>query len=380
MLARARLVRSLDDPGIKAEIVSLGITNGHFGELALKNLVHFSPWNWDQFSENHKQALALVDSHMKQGQHNKHAIPAEAVARTAFGLHFFTDSFSSGHMRVPRKDLGMKGALAAKLMHDMDNMYGLWVTDGFGQQWRAYGDGFLYGDSAGNVNLNAAQQRLLNDINKKGLSLENIDTNAQANWTRVKAAVGAAFKQLHYQAQRYYHPKQHTPHPPQKGHGRHAHHPPKNVWDVLKDARQGETLMWDDDVAGGPAGPDLPLAKLLETTIDEKLEFMKKYVPQPKPVKQNKDLLDNHPPLFLEGGAVNSAAHAYFLDKGAYMETLHMKRLLVLRWHGVTDKSIEVDASPFYYLAQFTAGAHDEGWVAEDETVLATVLDHLPDA
>ena len=81
-----------------------------------------------------------------------------ALAVDAFGCHFLSDLFASGHMRVPRHALGedcgiLRGALYMSLrMHNEDNEAGLWCTPRVPttprQVWRAYGDGMLANDAA----------------------------------------------------------------------------------------------------------------------------------------------------------------------------------------------------------------------------------------
>lgn len=78
----------------------------------------------------------------------------DALVIEAFGCHFLTDLFASGHMRVPRRALGetfgiMRGGLGmAHGMHDEDNKRGLWVTTRIPQSprvvWRAFGDAKLF--------------------------------------------------------------------------------------------------------------------------------------------------------------------------------------------------------------------------------------------
>lgn len=80
---------------------------------------------------------------------------AEALVVEAFGCHFLTDLFASGHIRVPRAALtGQLGVLVgglvvSKKMHDEDNRLGLWCSTRADQAnpgrpvWRAFGDGFL---------------------------------------------------------------------------------------------------------------------------------------------------------------------------------------------------------------------------------------------
>lgn len=79
----------------------------------------------------------------------------EALAVDAFGCHFLTDSFASGHLRTPRAFLAdeygvLRGALKyAKDGHDEDNDRGLWCTPrrpraGAAREvWLACGDGRL---------------------------------------------------------------------------------------------------------------------------------------------------------------------------------------------------------------------------------------------
>ena len=131
--------------GVDEEFFSMVATNGHYAQLALANKAHFSPHNWKAFKDAHQEALRAVQSRVqsKPASEKVPPIPARTLALTAFGLHFLTDSFSSGHMRVPREELGEDGALAAKLMHDTDGKYGLQVHDEIGNTWRAFGDGYL---------------------------------------------------------------------------------------------------------------------------------------------------------------------------------------------------------------------------------------------
>ena len=73
----------------------------------------------------------------------------KALAIEAFGDHFFSDTFSSGHVRVPRRLLwqyygDMCGGGIVRQMHNEDCKYGLWVSNKAGHRWRAYGDGRLF--------------------------------------------------------------------------------------------------------------------------------------------------------------------------------------------------------------------------------------------
>lgn len=69
-----------------------------------------------------------------------------AYAMNAFADHYLEDSFSAGHMRVPRKllhdDLAVSD-LCAQFMHGEDNAIGLSVVNPKGENWTAYGDDYL---------------------------------------------------------------------------------------------------------------------------------------------------------------------------------------------------------------------------------------------
>lgn len=337
--------------GIDSEIFNMAVSNGQYGELALKNAVHFSPQNWVRFEFHLEEALSQVARRGKSTGSERHPIPAEAVALVAFGLHFLTDAFSAGHMRVPREALGVKGALAAKLMHDMDGYYGLVVRDQFGHSWRAFGD-----DNLRTTSLDGIQRGILEKIKA---SAPAINPDADENWNRARDAIGAAFKQLHYEAQRYYKdsddPDSGTP-----------------IQRILHDARKANSLMWDD-CAPGPPTKAASLKEALKVPISGKIEFMRRY--RPLLVEEGTAAHQNHPPLFLEDGTLNKGAGAYGVDRPSF----GLERVLFLKWHGVTDKSIQRTFSKFYYLAMFTNGASGEGWISDDETVLVRTLDGLPD-
>ena len=164
------------------------VTNGRFLDLAERNVTHFSPWNWDEFEREFKKAMQGVEDHIAS-RRSPHPIPADSVARLAYALHFLTDAFSSGHMRVPRDFLGKD--MAAKLMHDIDGALGLNVFNAFGS-WRAFGDGKL--KDPGELGTT-----ILSTLGGLG----GFDAKPDANLRFAREAVGAAFKQLHYHAQHF---------------------------------------------------------------------------------------------------------------------------------------------------------------------------------
>lgn len=73
-----------------------------------------------------------------------------AYAMNAFADHFLTDLFSSGHLRVPRKEMydrpdGLKSTLGMLVhaMHNEDGWVGLNVDNVQKDAWVAFGDGYL---------------------------------------------------------------------------------------------------------------------------------------------------------------------------------------------------------------------------------------------
>lgn len=130
--------------------------------LASQNHCHFACQDWS-YSEQGNPALDLYRAYHRRaleearaaGKSGERAGLDAALVVDAFGCHFLTDLFASGHIRTPRAVLGERfgiamGALVmSKRMHDEDNRKGLWVTplqrgDGPRVVWRAYGDDCLF--------------------------------------------------------------------------------------------------------------------------------------------------------------------------------------------------------------------------------------------
>ena len=122
--------------------------------------------NWDHFGEHaHKVYRAGLQVAMKEAAAASAASGEQrdlklqrAYALLAFACHYFTDSFSAGHMRTPRRHLhtfprGLITTLSfvtdicAKNMHAEDNYNGLWVDNEAGDRWIAYGDGRYFDDA-----------------------------------------------------------------------------------------------------------------------------------------------------------------------------------------------------------------------------------------
>jgi hypothetical protein len=131
--------------------------------LSSQNYCHFA-CPGPNAGGDHNEALRLYRAYheraLGQAQAARQAESPEsallsALATDAFGCHFLSDLFASGHIRVPRRLLGenygiLRGALyMSRVMHDEDNTLGLWCTPRLqksGQSrfvWRAYGDGVL---------------------------------------------------------------------------------------------------------------------------------------------------------------------------------------------------------------------------------------------
>jgi hypothetical protein len=104
----------------------------------------------------HARAIAMARA--AQSDVQAEAALRAALAVDAFGCHFLSDLFASGHMRVPRRVLSkrygiLRGALHMSLrMHNEDNEAGLWCTTRTPtaprRVWRAFGDGMLAKDEA----------------------------------------------------------------------------------------------------------------------------------------------------------------------------------------------------------------------------------------
>ncbi|MFW9080726.1 phospholipase [Pseudomonas sp. P2757] len=136
--------------------------------------------NWDHFGENaitaykvgHYLALdhALIAS--KQSDDKQKLLGLKlAYAVSAFADHFLTDLFSSGHLRVPRKELHGRnlvypyGDFLSRAMHDEDSKFGLIVENEMGHTWRAYGDK-RYADTLDSRNREIVQLALQASVNE----------------------------------------------------------------------------------------------------------------------------------------------------------------------------------------------------------------------
>jgi len=112
-----------------------------YAGLALVNFDHFGKDARTAYNAAHSAAL-------RKAATEKTARSLElAYAMNAFADHYLEDSFSAGHLRVPRQKLH-GGTLHAKdkcahFMHGEDNEAGLRVSNPNGKSWVSYGDGKL---------------------------------------------------------------------------------------------------------------------------------------------------------------------------------------------------------------------------------------------
>lgn len=130
------------------------IPYGAYIKLAQVNFDHFAPDSLKAYQAGHRYALETAlkgYKKNKEGQHQEALRLLElAYQQNAFANHYLTDSFSAGHMRVPRREihntLALPAALkllVANLMHDEDGRNGLNVVNAEGMSFVAYGDGYL---------------------------------------------------------------------------------------------------------------------------------------------------------------------------------------------------------------------------------------------
>jgi hypothetical protein len=122
-------------------------TGGRYLALAEQNVSHFSnvpvgQRNIDVWRAMHRDAIMLAQQAGADARFSNRAWGTNAAAD-----HFLTDAFSAGHLRTPRAVLLAQGALGnveSKILHDLDNTYGVEVTNRRGDAWTAYGDDKLF--------------------------------------------------------------------------------------------------------------------------------------------------------------------------------------------------------------------------------------------
>lgn len=166
------------------------IPYGRYMELASFNWDHFGNDCWKAYYAGHTVAM------MEAAKGNlEYAYILEAIA-----CHFLTDSFSSGHIATPRKELHYGtgsippwsttiGDLLSKLMHDEGNRNGLTVANNacyskvpeinkLCSKWTAYGDTvFAEPKNKENlININKALQLSVNEVYQSYLDSKPVNS------------------------------------------------------------------------------------------------------------------------------------------------------------------------------------------------------------
>jgi hypothetical protein len=255
-------------------------------------------------------------------------IHASDIVRAAYACHFLTDSFSAGHIRVPRQILGDDGYLAAKVQHDFDGRFGLVVRNGFDERWRAYGDGHLTRLTEAAANLHAG-------FRDAAAADPRYKTNVSANQEQAARAVRTALALLHYTAQAA------------------AQEPAasQQLKAVLQSVRQSGDLVGDNDLR-------LDRSQLgtsnqwLTRSIDDAMNHMRKHFPIAEPV--GRTWLANHAPLFDSQARLNTDYRRRIAIHGMSAEVR-------LRWprtpgRRVADIDLNMDLGNLYTLARISQG------------------------
>lgn len=129
----------------------------NFLVLATKNTSHFAGHNLEAYLKSHAEAIqTAVKAHSATDDQEKQKLWNLAKLQSAFADHFLTDSFSAGHMRVPRQEITdyfsalgiseIRSGYMAKILHDYDNQHGINVMNDRGDHWTAFGDTLLFAD------------------------------------------------------------------------------------------------------------------------------------------------------------------------------------------------------------------------------------------
>ncbi|MGD2064238.1 MAG: hypothetical protein PVF51_11740 [Nitrospirota bacterium] len=353
--------------GFNGEFIDLVGSYGRYAELALDNAAHFSEkWvNFRTFQRLHEKALRGVADAVSSKDPAERPIPAQSIWRTAFGCHFLTDGFSSGHLRVPRSKFDRHGGLAAKLMHDIDGYYGLLVWDEFGNTWRGFGDSDLRG-----WKLDRSQRKVVAKVRQRQITgyLDDTDTN----YHRMRSTVATAFKQLLTEA----YSKRETKNRVVRA------IPGKPFFEKVLDPvgpfapvtlgvdprASARTLEWPYVTPNGEPGAGPTVWDDLQMKVKEKIRYLGKHMPRATAVGKDPDR--NHPPLFHPDGSIDdSDSYQIIIAAGEDRLTRWARSLIpayqgfVLRltWHGFEDfwddnEEIRLPFDQFYFLTVFSQG------------------------
>ncbi|KAH9897835.1 fungal fucose-specific lectin-domain-containing protein [Cubamyces lactineus] len=126
---------TLPDVSLKLQWLTMSRPNipSYLG-LSLISWDHFGSDARTAYNAGHATALqAAADGDLER-----------AYTLNAFADHYLEDSFSAGHLRVPRRGLSSQQNIfydvCCKLMHDEDCAIGLKVKNPAGESWTCYGD------------------------------------------------------------------------------------------------------------------------------------------------------------------------------------------------------------------------------------------------
>lgn len=132
----ARLSANVDHFNVECAAISYAVAHEEALQLARSAgvSVRTTLANNASTPQERAQAISTAD-----------ALLQRAYLVDAFGLHFGSDLFASGHTRTPRKELltvctETAGGLLANYMHDEDGRNGLSVVNARGDRWTALGD------------------------------------------------------------------------------------------------------------------------------------------------------------------------------------------------------------------------------------------------
>ncbi|HRI66064.1 MAG TPA: hypothetical protein PK156_17575 [Polyangium sp.] len=168
------------------------LPKGRFLELASNNFDHFGADAIAAYKAGHAAACAEArQAAAETSPATQRQRLLRAYLMNACSDHFLTDTFSSGHLRVPRRELTNQirstfpsaGDLLSKIMHDEDNTRGLEVRNTRGEVWTAFGDKYFHSTQ-----------------NQKGRAITHdaVAISAQEVWQAFDAGANPAFEALTY--------------------------------------------------------------------------------------------------------------------------------------------------------------------------------------
>ncbi|MFL6446283.1 MAG: hypothetical protein ACJ746_01060 [Bryobacteraceae bacterium] len=311
-------------------------------------------------------------------------------------------------------------------MHDADGLVGLWVCNRPGgieanrTTWRAFGDGYLRAKD-----LQGPQTNLIKSTGTGSNivitgNMGKVDTNPDANFEQAAAAVGSAFKQLHYQAHAAAYPdptkqtcrpsplqpvglpfdtssgRRSTPTPPvstpiETSEPADATLPAPYIKAILdfngpvgSDPSKA-TQLKNEDLAPGMAGGGT-LWPNVHLSTSERIAFMKTLLPIPYEPRETGTFSEfaNIPPLFSKDLKLN-LSRTYTVEKGAdtwwpkssYRRHSHYRGFtLNMHWGGTSDP-LPFNYDKYFYMMRFFSDV--EGLDGYVDKSLLDVYEKLPE-